>query len=180
MGGTPGCGEGMGGITGGSPLRGSNVGYVRLRVTELGVLGVLGVFVCVDGDRRGVFDTDDVRDSETGERSSGMAGIVLGGDCEEVDIKGYVWLLPSSRGLVFEGVGPPTMRGLSSPAGSSEKVLRKTLDEAEVGGVSTVSEDMTLVIEARDDSRLDVGLVFIDTVVAPESFLCPGTGVGGP
>lgn len=56
-------GDGMGGITGGSPLRGSNVGYVRLRVTELGVRGVFGVFVCVDGDRRGVFDVEDVRES---------------------------------------------------------------------------------------------------------------------
>lgn len=181
MGGMTCCGEGIGGMTGGSPLM-SSVGYVRLRVTELGVLGAFGLFVCVDGERRGVFDIEDARERIAGERASGMVGVVLGGDCEVLETRGYVWLLPRSRGLFFEGVGPPTRRGLSNPAGSSEKVVRNTLDAADVGGVvSTVNVDMALDTGARDDSRLDaVGLLVVDAVVPDEPFRLPGAGVGGP
>lgn len=116
-----------------------------------------------------------------GERSSGMAGMLLEGDCELVEIRGYVWLLVTSRGLVFDGVGPLTMRGLSNPAGSSENVFRKMLDEADVGGVSTARDDMELVIDVNDDSLLPgIILLCVEDDVVPESVRCVGVGVGGP
>lgn len=137
--------------------------------------------MCVDGERRGVFDTEGARERAGVERSSGMAGMMLGGDCELLERRGYVWLLPRSRGLFFKGLGPPTRRGLSNPAGSSENVVRKTLDEADVGGVvSTVSLDIALDTEARDDSRLVAAELLVVEADPAEPFRWPGAGVGGP
>ena len=76
-------GEGIGGITAGSPVSvGSIVGYVRLRP---------GVRVWTDGDRLGVLDVlDGARDRETAGLSSGIAGILFAGDCDDVDMSGNV------------------------------------------------------------------------------------------
>ena len=141
-------GEGIGGMTGGSPENvGSSEGYVRLRP---------GVRVCVEGDRFGVLDDlDGARDNVPDELSSGITGIELGGDCDDVATRGYVWLLVTGLGLDFEGTGvPATISGLRRPAGSSVKPLRKTLEDAEVGGVSRLMDDIVLVIDGMDESRL--------------------------
>lgn len=76
-------GEGMGGMTAGSPDSvGSSDGYVRLRA---------GVRARDEGDRFGVLDDlDGARDSVPDEPSSGITGIVLGGDCDDVLTRGYV------------------------------------------------------------------------------------------
>lgn len=75
---------GLGGITGGSPSRGSlpREGYVRLRPTELGERICFGDGC--DGDGRGVFD--DVLDKGGGgEVSSGIEAKFPDWDCEGIE-----------------------------------------------------------------------------------------------
>lgn len=149
-------GEGGAGITGGMPSpNGSSsfsVGYVRLRPTGL------AAFECVAGDRLGVFDDDDVRDSWCGELSSGIAGMLLGGECERLATRGNVWLLPSSL-VLLAGGRPSTISGDNKPRGSSEKVCRNMLDEADVGGVSISTVDI-VDIEAVSDGIEESRLAF--------------------
>ena len=97
-------------------------------------------------------------------------------------MSGYVRLRLTSR-PDFSGTGAPTTRGDKRPSGSSENAVRRTLDVAEVGGLSVLMDDIELVNEAIDDSLLHMELVRADDVAeAPESARWPGIGegVGGP
>lgn len=62
------------------------------------------------------------------------------------------------------------------PAGSSVKLVRNTLDDAEVGGVSKIIDDMVLVMDGIDESRREA---CVDEV-EPDSICWAGDGVGGP
>ena len=106
--------------------------------------------------------------------SSGMAGKLPPSEADE-ESDGYVWLRPSSRPL-FSGTGGPEAsptRGLSSPAGSSEKVVRNA--GSVFGGatsVETESDDIEFDSEDSDDLFASAALLEVVRV---------GVGVdGGP
>ena len=116
------------------------------------------------GDERSVLDDDDRVIFPPVDGSSGMAGKLLPIEAEE-EMLGYVWLRPSSLPF-FSGTGGPDempMRGLSRPAGSSEKVDRNAGSAFEgCMSVETESVDIEFVSEGTDD--LPISLPLVDVV----------------
>jgi hypothetical protein len=125
------------------------------------------------GDERSVLEDDDREICPLVDRSSGMAGKLPPIEADP-EIEGYVWLRPSSLPVFSGPPGPeasPT-RGLSRPAGSSEKLDRNAGSVFDGWtSVETESDDIELVNKDKDDLFMSPAVLDVVRV---------GVGVGGP